>query len=339
MKFRIITHGGCTDGYASAFIVKKYTSYFLPEHDSSKIDITEVRGLQPKDIQLGLFRCQKNDLVLDLPQPKEKVLLWCDHHSTSEPSEGLPEHYYWKKTPSCAGYLLDLAVQKKLPFTKDLQEFKNAIDIMDSAAYSKNDIMDCFYPKRSYDHPSILLRLHMIGTMFHTKDPNLNDEIFRTLLSGPLGETPLEGKQLWDLNPFMYYKAQLEGYKQWREAVDTFIKYNEESHCVVQDNREVRFIPGVPDRFYAYVKFPQSSYNLVIRNLDEKETQIALGSNIFHKDRCKIDVGSLCKQIGEKFGSGAGGGHYYVGGATISVRNSNKALEFILERMKEGEKG
>ncbi len=335
MKLRIITHGGCTDGYASAFIVKKYTGYFLPEHGSPKGDITEIRGLQPKDIQLGLFTCRNNDFVLDLPQPKEKVLFWGDHHSTSEPSGGLPENYYWKKTPSCAGYLLDLAVQKGLPLTKDLQEFKKAIDIMDSAAYSKKDILDCFYPKQIL-HPTTLQKLHMIGAMFHTKDPNLNDEVFRTLLSGPLEETPLDGKQLWNLNPLMYYKAQLEGYKQWREAVDQFIKYNEESHCVFQDNREVRFIPGVPDRFYAYVKFPQSSYNLVLRHFDEKEAHIALGSNIFHKDRCKIDIGSLCKEVGEKFGNGAGGGHYYVGGATISVRNSDKALEFILERMKEG---
>jgi len=112
MKFRIITHGGCTDGYASAFIVKKYTSYFLPEHDSSKIDVTEVRGLQPKDIQLGLFDVRKTILSLTCRSQKKKFCCGV----TIIPQANLLKDYQniiiGRKRPAAPGIFLILLSKK-----------------------------------------------------------------------------------------------------------------------------------------------------------------------------------------------------------------------------------
>src|SRR3989338_6003707 len=327
MKPRILTHGGCTDGFCSAFVFKKYFSHLLGDAD------VEIIQLQPKEIQLGEFVVQPGDIVLDLPQPQEKVFFWCDHHLSAKPKLPLPANHYWKLAPSCSGYLLELAFAQGLIPTPPIMEFKESIDIIDDAQYTPGQIQECFYPQISAS-ASPLLKMHQIAAMFHAKDMNLNEEVFRTLLSLELAETPIESKEIWQLRPEMFFRALLQGYAQWREWVDAYLYLD--SGCVMQDDRKVKFSKGVPDRFYVYMKYPHSNYGLSIRVVYEKEGRIGLGSNIFHKERCIVDIGKLCKVVGKKFGSGAGGGHYYVGGTTIFPEKVDEAILFIVGELKRG---
>lgn len=333
MKYRIITHGNCTDGYCSAFVVKKFFNVFLKTNlTDQEIKEIPILGVQPQDMQAGKVPSSSGDIVVDLPLPSyAKVLFWCDHHLTTKPTALLPAGYYWKASPSCTGFLIDIALERGAKATKELLEFKKAIDIIDNAEYSKKDIKACFYKQKDYQHPASLQKLTMIGAMFSTRDRVLNDEIFRSLLTSDLGETPLSNKSLWQLNPLMFHRAQLESFEQWRKNVDTYIRYDSVSKCVVQDDRLAKINVGVPDRFYSYMKFPQASYHLNLRMIeDEKKARLGIGSNIFHKERCKINIGELCKEVGKKFG-GSGGGHFAVGGAVIKAEEADEALKFILE--------
>ncbi|MBU0457245.1 MAG: hypothetical protein ABH824_02950 [Nanoarchaeota archaeon] len=333
MKYRIITHGNCTDGLCSAFIVKRnFNILFNKNLTDEEIKRIEVVGLQPKEVQLGEFELTENDVVLDLPQPKKKVFSWFDHHLTSKlRKEEFPENYYWKKMPSCCGYLLEIAFDKGLEKTEELIEFQKAIDKIDDADYTKKDIELCYYKQDNYASPTFLQKLHMVGSMYHTRDRILDDEIFKTILYLNLGETPFSTEELWQLNPLMFYIAQLKSYELWREDVDEYIYYDEKSKCVVQDDRNIKFTRGVSDRFYAYMKYPEASYGINLKVFNEKLVRVSIGSNIFHKDRCKVDINKLCFVIGKMFGDGSGGGHYHVGGAMVYIDKSDEALKFILE--------
>ena len=338
MKYRIITHGNCTDGYCSAFVVKKFFNFLL-DTDLSEQEIREipVLGVQPQDIQAGKITFSSGDILVDLPKLEKKILFWCDHHLTTKPVEELPKNYYWKAAPSCTGFLLDLAVEKGAKITKELLEFKKAIDVIDNAEYSKSDIKSCFYKQKDYQQLTSLQKLTMVGSMFNTRDRILNDEIFRSLLTSDLGETPLSSKSLWQLSPPMFHQAQLESFELWRKNVDNYITYNADAKCVLQDDRLAKINVGVPDRFYSYMKFPQASYHLNLRIIDEeKKARLGIGSNIFHKERCKINISELCQEVGKKFG-GSGGGHFAVGGAVIRADKADEAIRFILERLKEAQ--
>jgi len=339
MKYRIITHGNCTDGYCSAFTVKKFFNFLLDTKlTEEEIQEIPVLGVQPQDIQAGKVTFFSGDIILDLPRPEKKTLFWCDHHLTTKPAEKLPENYYWKIAPSCTGFLIDLALQKGAKSSKELLEFKKAIDVIDNAEYTKKDIKDSFYKQKEYQNPSAVQKLTMIGAMFNTRDRNLNEEIFRTLLTSELGETPLSSKPLWQLNPLMFHKSQLESFELWRNNVDTYLKFDEEAKCVIQDDRLAKTNIGLPDRFYSYMKFPQASYHVNLRIIDEeKKARFGIGSNIFHKERCKVNIAELCQEVGRKFG-GSGGGHFAVGGAVIKSDKVDEALTFILEKFKEKEK-
>lgn len=336
MKYRIITHGNCTDGFCSAFVVKKYFNLLLDTKLSEQeIQEIPVLGVQPQDIQQGKVLFSEGDIVLDLPHHHKKVFFWCDHHLTTRPAEKLPENYHWKAAPSCTGFLIELAMGRGAKETKEFLEFKRAIDINDNAEYTKKDIKDCYYKRKDYHKQNPLQKLTMIGAMFNTRDRVLNEQIFRTLLTSELGETPLSSKALWQLNPLMFHKAQLESFELWRKNVDTYLTYDAEAQCAVQDDRLAKINVGVPDRFYSYMKFPEASYHVNLRIIDEeKKARLGIGSNIFHKDRCKINISELCKEVGKRFG-GSGGGHFAVGGAVIKADKVDEALKFILEKFRE----
>jgi len=338
MKYRIITHGNCTDGFCSAYVVKKYFNLLLKTKLSeSEIQEIPVLGVQPQDIQQGKVIFSEGDIVLDLPHHHKKVFFWCDHHLTTKTTDRLPENYHWKAAPSCTGFLIELAAAAGAKLSKEVLEFQKAIDINDSAAYTKKDIKDCYYKRKNYQQHSPLQKLTMIGSMFNTRDRILNDEIFRTLLTSELGETPLSSNPLWQLNPLIFHKAQLESFELWRNNVDTYLSYDAEAQCVVQDDRLAKINVGVPDRFYSYLKFPEASYHVNLRVIEEeKKARLGIGSNIFHKDRCKVNISELCQEVGKRFG-GSGGGHFAVGGAVIKADKADEALKFILEAFKKKE--
>jgi len=335
MKHRIITHGNCTDGYSSAFVVKRFFNIlFDTELSEQEILDIPVLGVQPQDIQAGKVQFSSGDIVVDLPRPPTKVFFWCDHHLTTKPSKELPQNHHWKVTPSCAGFLIDIILEKGVKSSKELLDFKKAIDVIDNAEYTKKDMKECFYKQKSYHTLTPVQKLTLIGSMFSTRDRILNDEIFRTLLTSELGETPLSNQALWQLNPALFHRAQLESFAQWRKNVDTYIAYDAEAKCVVQDDRLAKINIGVPDRFYSYMKFPEASYHVNLRIIeDEKKARLGIGCNIFHKERCKVNIGALCKEVSEKFG-GSGGGHFTVGGGFVKAEKADEALKFILEKFK-----
>ena len=336
MSYRIITHQNCLDGFCSAFIFKRYFYKTLGfKLNSKEMQSLPVILIRPEDVDMQNFAFQPSDIVLDLPKPKSPVFFWCDHHSTQKPPTPLPKNYpnnyFWEQTPSCAGYLIDLAIKEGLKPTKQLLEFKIASEKIDSATYTKEEILECFFPQKGSKKPSTLLQLETIASLFSTKDDSLNRQIIQTILSQKLDTNPLQSKSIKKLNPQLFHTARLESLQKWRDCIDTYISYDETSGCVMQDDRKATETRGVVDRYYSSFKFPQCSYTLHIRIADLKTARIGLGSNIFHKDRCLVNIGKLCKDVGTKFGEGSGGGHPTVGGTAIKPENADRAIEYILE--------
>ncbi len=330
MKHRIITHASCVDGYSSAFLFKKYLAVaFGIKQD----ELTEVIGLQPRDIQEEMFVFEEGDVVLDLPHPKKKVFFWCDHHASNQ-KESYGENEFFKITPSCASLLIDIAKEKEIPMPASIEDFRKVIDKTDNAEYTKEDIQEIYYEQDNYDNPSMLTRVAMVSSMIKTKDFNLNTQALTTLMNIELGDTPVTGDALDAMLPSMFYKAQLRGFREWREEVDKFLYMDEATKAVVQDDRKVRKVRGNADRFYIYMKYPNARYGVTLKPMDPDLMRVGIGGNIFHKEENKVDIGNLCFQVGKKFGQGSGGGHFAVGGAVIHAEKADEALKFILEALK-----
>lgn len=315
------------DGYASAFIFKKY---FVPLLNLP--DNIPILGVQHEDIELERFECQEGDIILDLPKPKKDIFFWCDHHGSNKPDSPLPENHYFKEVPSCTGLLIDILKEKGITLPQEIEEFKKAIDTMDGALYTPEQIEKVYYPLKDKSNLTTLQKVHVISAMFHTKDRILNKHIIKHLLKGELPASPVDGK-IWELNPGMFFDAQVEAHEKWRRWAKDKFEFDQSSNTAILDNRAGRS-KGSKDRFYIYLVFPQASYSLSI-SLRDDVAYIGLGCNIFQKERCLVDIGKICEQVGHKFGEGSGGGHKQVGGASIKADNCNAARAFILEQLRQ----
>ena len=341
LNFRILTHSGCSDGFYSAWIVKRYFNE-LTGQNLTREQITQipVLGQRPAKMQTGEIELTEFDIVLDLPLPEEKkVFMWVDHHSSAKPKRDLHAHEHWELLPSCTGQLITMLKNKGVEISKELEDFKIAMDKNDSADYTSEEIKESYYQQDPKHQASTLLKAHILSSFVHTRDIFLNNTLLENLTKADQNaDSPLSDKQLLQVVPELFHQARLTGHVEWREQVDTYIKYNEEHKTIVQDNRLVRRTKGIVDRFYQYIKFPQASYGMIIKDKDEDLVYFGIGCNIFHKDRCKIDIGKLCKDIATKFGTGGGGGHKTVGGADLNKEHTEAAIAMILETIQNADK-
>ncbi len=328
---RIITHGGCADGFFSAYIFKKHIlPVIAPAKDKEHV---EIIGVGPKDVQTDQFEFQKDDIVLDLPCPNVNVLFWCDHHETSNPRD-VP-NFYWKKAPSCTGYLIDLFDKFNIAKTPEILEFKTEVDKIDDADFTLDEINSSFFTP-DFVNPSNLQKITAISSLIRTRDYELNGEIVKEIFSHPLAQTPFSDKNLWALNPILYYKARIANYKTWRGWLDTFVYYDADLRTVIQDNRLAQtYEIGLFDRFYVFVKYPDSLFGLNIEYNGKDNARIGISTNIFKKSEINVNVGRLCNRIAKEFGTGAGGGHILVGSTTIRKESLNQALEIIKKELSE----
>ncbi len=342
-NFRIVTHAGCTDGFFSAWITKRYFNELTKKELSRRqIDAIPVVGHFPAEVQTGEIELTENDILLDLPLPEDqKVFLWIDHHSSAKPKRELHDHEHWELLPSCTGQLIAILEKNGVNLSKELQDFKISMDKIDSADYTHDEIVKAYYPPHDnaeFDTKDPLLTTHILAAFAHTRDRYLNTTLLANLTkSTPKADSPLTDEMLWRMSPLLFHQSQLNGYQEWRDQVDTYIEYNTEFKTIIQDTRKIRRTYGIVDRFYAYIKFKQASYGVVIKEKDETMSSLGIGCNIFHKDRCKVDIGKLCKDIATKFGTGGGGGHQTVGGCVIKTEHIDEAIKLILENFKSAE--
>ena len=332
MTHRIITHASCMDGFCSAFVFKKYLAQAFGVNQTK----LEVIGLKPNDIETETIKIERTDIILDLPPAKTPFFCWIDHHTSNRDAHVKAHHQIWKATPSCTGLLCDIAQEKQITLPAAVKEFRHAIDIIDSAAYNFEDYKECYYPPQNPEKLSLLQKLHAIDAVFSTGDFQLNQELFSFLLQDPLPTAP---QDLFDMHKLWierFYKARLQSYQEWRTNIDTYMHFDTKSHCVIQDDRKAKVKRGLPDRFYVFAKHRNAIYSINIKVVDETVARIGIGTNIFEKPTQHIDVGATCKEVGKKFGQGSGGGHKVVGGCEVLVLNVDAALEFILEKMRNG---
>lgn len=324
---RIITHGGCADGFFVAYIFKKYFSELLGIPKDAP-----VIGATPKEIQNNEFEFFSGDIVLDLPVPQKEVKFWCDHHETSNSVE--KENYYFKKAKSCTGFLIDIAKEKGIELSEEVYAFRKVVDQMDNADYTEEDIRQTYYLQENYDNMSDLQKANAIAAMIRTRDYQLNSEIANEIFSHELAATPLSDEKIWKMNPVVFYKARLNNFAAWREWVDKFIYYNEDLTAGIQDDRNVKTYPrGIPDRFYVFMKYPQALFGISINPFGRDLSRIGITTNIFKKDQISVNVGQLCAKLGREFGNGAGGGHKLVGSTVVKREDIDNALKVIKEEI------
>jgi len=329
--------------YFNEILKLKGTKNELTKDQIKNIPVIGIKPYEAKLDNLKGIEFTKNDIILDLPKPNKEIYFWCDHHSSNKPDKDNPptHDHHFQIAPSNTGLLIELAIKGGAKNTKGLEQFKECIDIVDDARYNIEQIKNCYYLKDKWDidNSTPLLKTHILSSFIRSKDFFLTQQFLNFVSNSAItseSPSPLTSKLLWQLEPLQWHIARLKGHNEWREQFDEYVYLDKPTMTVIQDTRKIKRSKGIFDRFYQYLKYEDAVYNLVIKVDDiENTTRLGLGANIFKKNLRKLDVGKTLKTLANKFGEGAGGGHAAVGGATINKEHTDKAIDFILDSIKE----
>jgi oligoribonuclease NrnB/cAMP/cGMP phosphodiesterase (DHH superfamily) len=271
-------------------------------------EISKIHFANPREMQEGKVEVTGMDIIVNLPFNKN-CGMWFDHHISEAKKGSKPETFKGRygQAPSCAR--LVFTHYDKPEWSPKYRELMEAVDKVDSAQLSLNDIL----------RPDGWVKLAA------TVDPRSgfapSYDYFLTLLEW-IKEKSLEeivGSDEVRDRLREYFKRQEEFKKALTENSTLYGK------VVVTDFRR-KTAPPVGSRFLIYSLYPSANVALrLFDNPDKKTVVIAAGHSILNRT-CKADLGNLMAEYG-------GGGHAGAATCTVPVDSVDDAVGDMTHRL------
>ena len=267
----------------------------------------------PKDLQDGTIKVTSNDVLANVPYV-EGCGMWFDHHS-SEVERAAAKDFKGAlaAAPSAARVIWNYYEGMKT-FPKEYVPMMDAVDKVDSANLSKNEILD----------PSGWILLGFI------MDPRTGLGRFKDfrISNYALMEEMIEFcRKPMPVEEILKQPDVAERAKLYFEQDEMFTKMMQErttvkGQCAVIDFRDQDPIYA-GNRFKVYAMFPECNVSVhVLWGLNRQNVALTVGKSILERSN-KVDVGALMLKYG-------GGGHKAVGTCQVATDQAEKALAEIV---------
>jgi hypothetical protein len=298
MKLRVLYHGHCFDGVASAATFTR----FYQERINPNAEVG-YGGLlhRPNNLLFDrdMFDGDENAIVDFKYSPSDKLTWWFDHHQSAFLTPEDEAHFRADNSgrkfldatrKSCTEFIADVA-QTKFGFDPEpLKELIHWAHIIDGALYES--AAQCVELKES--------ALQLMQVIEGTADESVIEQIIRDLTAKPLTEVATSPEIQQRFQPILkLHRETLEAIK--RKAVC-------EHDVVVFDLVEEGF-EGF-NKFIPYYLFPEATYTVALTRAP-KRTKISVGSNPWAPRPRRHNIASICERYG-------GGGHAVVGAISFA---------------------
>lgn len=279
------------DGVACAVLLYEAESITQP-----------VKWVEPADIQKKRTKIKKGDILANLPYD-ERCSLWFDHHYTNRVN-----HTYqgvMKIAPSAAGLIFEYYGER---FTRDFSELVQAADKIDSADFSKEEVL---HPER---HPYIILSMTIEG-MEKDDAPYwdaLVDLLRQSSLEMIMQQPEIQKRCASVIERNEKYKSYLENYTHVIGQV------------AVTDFRDLKKTPH-GNRFLVYSLFPETVVSVRIFYADESREQVvvSVGHSILNRN-CHVNVGQMLTVF-------EGGGHRAAAACSFDAGKADRYIPQIID--------
>jgi hypothetical protein len=283
----IVTHTDF-DGIVSALLL------------SEVYDIDHVVFREPADIQKGIFKPSKYDIVCDLPKSGG---LWYDHHPGQETDNHRVCHYC-STMPSAARVIFERHKDQLSGY----EELVKETDRIDTADYTREE----------YLNPNACQK---ISITLRSKDKERDDN-YRLYILNELSYLPpntIVEKQIV-LNRY------LNKLDEWQKGEKTL----EKNLVVIGNIAIVDFVAFGKDAptwrvHKLYLDHPQALFVIsASRYLDNGDVKISCMTNIFAPKELfsNVHIGQIMNELG-------GGGHKGVGGCNVLAKDYLNIIENI----------
>jgi hypothetical protein len=311
MKLRVLYHGHCFDGVASAATFTRF--YQERIHPDAEV---QYAGLLHRPGNLlfegNMFDGDENAIVDFKYSPSEKLTWWFDHHQSAFLTPEDEAHFRADDSgkkfldasrKSCTEFIADVAREKFGFNNESLLELVHWAHIIDGALYES--AAQCVELKEP--------PLRLMQVIEADPDDSFVEQIIRDLTRRTLNEVATSAEVEARFQPI---------YQQHLETLEAIRRKASINGGVVQFDLVPEGYEGF-NKFIPYYLFPEGAYSVALTRAPQR-TKISVGSNPWAPRPRRHNIASICERYG-------GGGHAVVGAISFGTDEVEKARQAMRE--------
>lgn len=319
MKLRVLYHGHCFDGVASAATFTR----FYKERVNTDAEV-QYAGLfhRPGNLLFegNMFDGDENAIVDFKYSPSEKLTWWFDHHQSAFLTPEDEAHFRADDSgkkfldasrKSCTEFIADVTREKFGFDDQPLSELIHWAHIIDGALYES--AAQCVELKEP--------PLQLMQVIEADPDDSFVEQIIRQLTRQTLNEVATSAEVGTRFQPILQQHLEtLEAIRRKAVCQDNVVQFD-----LVPEGFE-----GF-NKFIPYYLFPEATYSVALTRGPQR-TKISVGSNPWAPRPRRHNIASICERYG-------GGGHAVVGAisfGTDEVEKARRAMSEIVAELQTG---
>jgi hypothetical protein len=314
MKLRLLYHGHCFDGVASAALFTRF--YKQRIHPEAEVYYGGLLHRPGNLFDLNLFDGDENAIVDFKYAASDKLTWWFDHHQSAFLTPEDEAHFRADKSgkkfldasrKSCTEFIADIAHSK---FGYDGSAVKSLVDwahIIDGALYES--AAQCVELKEP--------ALQLMQVIEADPDDSFIETVIRDLAVKSLEEVATSAEVQRRFQPIL---------KQHRETLEAIRTKAIFANGVVQFDLVDEGYEGF-NKFIPYYLYPATTYSVALTRGSQR-TKISVGSNPWAPRPRTHNIAKICERYG-------GGGHAVVGAISFKPDEIDLARNAAKEIVKE----
>lgn len=310
MKLRILYHGHCFDGVASATVFTRF--YQSRMNGNAEIGYTSLLHRPGSLFDAEMFDGDENAIVDFKYSTSDRLTWWFDHHQSAFLTPEDEAHFRRDQSgkkfldatrKSCTEFIADVTRSQFQFEDPGLAPLVHWAHIIDGALYDS--------PAQCVELGEPALQLMQV--IESDPDDQFIEEIIRALVKSPLDEVA-NGEEVQSR-----FRPILAKHRQTLELIRRKASF---SNGVVQFDLVDDGLEGF-NKFIPYYLHPEATYSVALTR-GQHRTKISVGSNPWAPRPRTHNIASICERYG-------GGGHAVVGAVSFAPDEVEKGRAAVKE--------
>jgi hypothetical protein len=310
MKLRLLYHGHCFDGVASAATFTRF--YKERIHSDAEVNYTGLLHRPGNLFDFTMFDSDENAIVDFKYAASEKLTWWFDHHESAFLTPEDEAHFRADTSgkkfldatrKSCTEFIADVAHTQFGFNPEPIQSLIHWAHIIDGALYESP--AQCVELKE----PALQLMQVIEGD----PDDAFIERIIRSLTTHSLAEVATSDEVQRRFKPILH---------QHLETLEAVRRKATFANGVVQFDLVDEGYEGF-NKFIPYYLYPETTYSVALTRAPQR-TKISVGSNPWAPKTRTHNIAKICERYG-------GGGHAVVGAISFKPEEVEEARRAIGE--------
>ena len=310
MKLRVLYHGHCFDGVASAATFTRF--YKERINPNAEVNYTGLLHRPGNLFDLEMFDADENAIVDFKYAASEKLTWWFDHHESAFLTPEDEAHFRADRSgrkfldstrKSCTEFIAAVADER---FGFDVQPIESLVHwahIIDGALYES--------PAQCVELKEPALQLMQV--IEADPDDLFIEQIIRDLTRESLETVATSAEVQRRFRPIL---------EQHLETLEAVRRKATCSNAVVQFDLIDEGYEGF-NKFIPYYLFPETTYSVALTRAPQR-TKISVGSNPWAPKPRTHNIAKICERYG-------GGGHAVVGAVSFKPEEVEEARQAVRE--------